>query len=429
MPIMNNLSFLNDANANSSRITNVADPMAAQDVVTKSFLESQLTYDAYVGTGQEFTELNVAITAGRKNIGIKSNTTETTSSSVVGSGSPIRVDWLGDYTVDLGDQQINTGGNNLYLRGLASRFLGGASNSITTAKTTGNVFVVISNTLYLEGLFVFAFSNAAGTKIMGNNSNVHVKDCFFHFPNQADCGFESIGSMTFENCRFRGSGTSTSGIIKDPDFSGSPTGALNINNCFLEGTGWSTTLPVINCTNRATNKSRIRNLVVNNVGTQPVILDAPALMENISSEDGQNININVKNDNTILNNLDLSAGTLDLADNSACVVDNVNCATLDMTDAGCDNTKLSNSRITNAVTIAGSRAKADNTTFLGGATVQSGADDNGFVNSQFGADGGGGALTLTIDSGSNRTRAAGCMTDAAISDSGTGTVTSANTVY
>ena len=47
----------------------------------------------------------------------------------------------------------------------------------------------------------------------------------------------------------------------------------------------------------------------------------------------------------------------------------------------------------------------------------------------FGADAGGGALTITVVAGSNRTRIVGCMTDAAISDAGTGTVTSANTVY
>jgi len=68
--------------------------------------------------------------------------------------------------------------------------------------------------------------------------------------------------------------------------------------------------------------------------------------------------------------------------------------------------------------------------FRGGATTGA-KDDVGFVNCKFGADAGSGSLTLTISSGADRTRVAACMTDAAISDSGTSSAISAdtNTVY
>ncbi len=61
--------------------------------------------------------------------------------------------------------------------------------------------------------------------------------------------------------------------------------------------------------------------------------------------------------------------------------------------------------------------------------IQSGSDDNSFVNCQVGAVGGGGADTFTIDSGSNRTIIGSSKTDDTISDAGTGSAIANNTVY
>src|SRR3990167_5169972 len=89
--------------------------------------------------------------------------------------------------------------------------------------------------------------------------------------------------------------------------------------------------------------------------------------------------------------------------------------------------KMTNGEVTSACTINGDRYCFTNVKFIGGATVPTGQDNNGFINCQFGADAGGGALTLTIDAGANNTRVLGSMSDAAISDAGTGTVTLGNT--
>jgi len=110
-------------------------------------------------------------------------------------------------------------------------------------------------------------------------------------------------------------------------------------------------------------------------------------------------------------------------------ISNVICDKIDLTDASCHNISISNVRLTSLLDIYGDRIKVSNCELLGGATIQSDADDNGFSNCQFGADAGGGSNTLTIASGANRTRVVGCMSDAAISDSGTDTELAANTIY
>ena len=68
-----------------------------------------------------------------------------------------------------------------------------------------------------------------------------------------------------------------------------------------------------------------------------------------------------------------------------------------------------------------------NSTINGAISIS--GNDTTISSSKIGADGGGGALTITVASGANRTIINGCRTDAAISDSGTDTVGIGNVVY
>jgi hypothetical protein len=68
-----------------------------------------------------------------------------------------------------------------------------------------------------------------------------------------------------------------------------------------------------------------------------------------------------------------------------------------------------------------------NCVFNAGVTI--GGNNNTLSSCKAGADGGAGANTITISSGANDCVIIGCKTDAAISDSGTGTILTSNSVY
>jgi len=94
-----------------------------------------------------------------------------------------------------------------------------------------------------------------------------------------------------------------------------------------------------------------------------------------------------------------------------------------------DGARFSNCRINDDWTMAGDRNVFTGCHLGGDFTVSSGANDNAWIGSQIGIDAGGGSTTITVQSGSNRSRIVGCALDAAISDSGTDTVTIGNTLY
>jgi hypothetical protein len=152
---------------------------------------------------------------------------------------------------------------------------------------------------------------------------------------------------------------------------------------------------------------------------------------NVSCSSTAEFTIQLNGANTLLSNIRLAeqtGGSLAIVA-SDCYLSNVRgIDTFSITGTSRGNI-FKNCRFNTAVSLNGDENKYTNCHFVAGATVPSGANDNGFVNSQFGPLNGGGASTITIAASAFRTRIVGCMTDAAISDSGTGTATAANTVY
>jgi hypothetical protein len=111
---------------------------------------------------------------------------------------------------------------------------------------------------------------------------------------------------------------------------------------------------------------------------------------------------------------------------------NVECESLSLSNAGGDNGLFRNVRVTtNIVSVEGNNHQFLGCQFLAGVQIGTvaAASDNGFSGCQFGPDTSDSTTTLTINSNSNRTRAVGCRSCAAIVDSGTGSELGGNTVY
>lgn len=91
--------------------------------------------------------------------------------------------------------------------------------------------------------------------------------------------------------------------------------------------------------------------------------------------------------------------------------------------------QFSNCLLTSTVTTtaAGIFNQFDNCMITGSVTTA--GDDCSFSNCRVGAEGGGGATTITISAGADRTRVTGTATDDTISDAGTASALSNNTIY
>lgn len=280
-----------------------------------------------------------------------------------------------------------------------------------------------------------SFINIEGIKLDNNSTQTNcyisagtemIRNVKFEVPNVATGGFRVLkDGATYDNLHIVGGGTASEGAIH-----GNSNLAVTFNNITFSGVFKSSTVA-------ASVFDIGDDWTVNNVnfyhGTNPVHMTIEnATVSNVTVSGGQDLDITIDGAATAakLTNVDLLAGDIDLVATDGGSFSNVHTTGLiDVSDAGCTNNKFVNCRATTALVVAGDRNKFSNCDFIGGATANSGADDNGFVNSQFGVDGGGGALTLTINSTSNRTRVLGCMADAAIVDNGTSSELFGNTTY
>lgn len=307
--------------------------------------------------------------------------------------------------------------------------------------------------------------------VIDNNSTVDntpfsfglekISNVRFLLPNQDLGGFKTQTALVdnnspyYENIEFVGGGAACTGAFASAD---SETGSNLCNIAFTGTFKAATTPPTGSFTDEYVAVFRgcnITNIIFDYSGTSGfyfevcnvtnifygdsahitgflVDFNGSVRFSNLSGNDAITGSIFLTSGFNSIYNIELrGTGIFDLANTGSNEIANIfmPVGSIDVSDAGCANNQFTNCRMSDACTIGGDRNKFTNVEFLGGATVVSGANDNGFVNCQFGPDGGAGALTITVNAGSNRTRIAGSMSDAAISDAGTGTVTAANTVY
>ena len=252
---------------------------------------------------------------------------------------------------------------------------------------------------------------------------VDIVDVKYNVPNTTGCEIRAFTKgCILRGIHFVGGGSSTgNGLVVNTD---------NHATDLIFSGQWSTAIAALSIQD---NTSIVTNVTFNH-DTNKTLIDFRGMLSNVFSTQ-QPLDITLASvsgaDGSQLNNINLFGGTLDTVARGKLQINNVISigGTLDLSDASSANNLISNCKFDGALTVAGDRNKLSNCDFIGGASVSSGADNNGFVNCQFGADAGGGALTLTVVAGSNNTRIVSCMTDAAISDGGTGTTTSSNIVY
>jgi hypothetical protein len=133
----------------------------------------------------------------------------------------------------------------------------------------------------------------------------------------------------------------------------------------------------------------------------------------------------------IINSSNCGSAKISLADGSRCA----NLAGVGILDFGQDTSgPVSDARAediscTSVIDINDDRNVLIGVRCTSGYTVGASADDTEIIGGRVGPTGGGGASTITVAAGANRTRIVGVATDAAIVDGGTGTALAANTVY
>lgn len=372
-------------------------------------------YDATVGTsGADYTTLKGAIDASKVRILVIDDTTEAADIAVPAGGFLVYI--IAGATVTMGGYQFtyaqaadvtiegqgeidytHTGANELLFQ----------NSSYTTSKVIFNGITVDNNSSQ-DGCHL-----ADGVQI--------VDSIRWELSNNNNGGIESCKSGSrISNVEFVGGGSSCENACKTGE-----TNNVVWNNILFTGTfGNGSAIHV--------EEEGVLNNVVFNHDTNDVTLNinTSGQVSNVNVVGSQALNVAFTGSSGSLTNAFLNAGKVDPSGADYCKVVNVQTTgALDLSDTGSTNCLIENCKFDTALSCAGDRHKFVNCDFIGGVTVTADSNDCGFHNCQAGVDAGGGALTITITAGSNRTRLIGCMTDAAISDAGTGSVLLGNTVY
>ena len=438
----------------STPVVVYADPVTHRLLVDGCGAGDQ-AFDASVGTacGGTYATVKAAVDDNKKRILVLCDTTETANIDPPLATTDLLINIVPTATWNLATFIVtNTNPLDLTLQG------GGTLTYAYTVTNTRPFSLFDTDTLKINDLIIDNNSTVDNTPLSFGLE--HISNVRFLLPNQGRGGITTNGDIadlfasSYHDIEFVGGGTSCTSAFLSAD---SEAGA-NITNISFLGTFKPATSPPtgnfnteyvavfrgVNITNIffdyiGSSSFYFETSNVNNLfyGDQSLItgvlldLSFSNALSNFNGNDGITVSFFLDGFNQI-NNVSLRGTAIfDLDNSDQNLLSNILVGTgfIDMTDASCSENQLINCRMSAASSIGGDNNKFTNCEFVGGATVVSGANDNGFSNCQFGADAGSGVLTITVDAGSNRTRIVGCMTDAAISDAGTGTTTAGNAVY
>lgn len=387
-------------------------------ITFSNFVASIITrtgqFDATVGSsGADYSTVKAAIDAGKTSLCVIADTTETADIAVPSGGFTMFI--KSGKTVAMGDFQFTFAGvRNVFVYG---------QGAISYAFTTSKYLFSNSSTsiLVLDGITLDNNSTSSYSAISA--AIEHFNNIRIELPNTISGGIDASAKSYYSNIELVGGGTSCETAMNLPSDSSLAT------NIVLSGTfkaGASGDYAII-----VGRGSQLSNVFCKH-STNSLAIQVSGTISNLATDvSGQNILLFLSGTSQPkVFGAFLKAGDLDLTsvDNSY-VVNLTTTGSITNPGSAASNNVFLDCRVTGALTYGGVNGKFTNCEFLGGVTVPSGANDNGFVNCQMGADAGGGALTITVAAGANRTRIVGCMTDAAISDAGTGTVTAGNTTY
>lgn len=332
-------------------------------------------------------ELNTAISEANPMIYIDTDMTFTANKTLT-ADTEIK---LGpNVIVDFDDFYIETSLNVKF------RLCGEPASEINYANTSGNdvIFINGNHIIDIDGLIINEGATSNGGFIT-SDPNITIRNCTINFANN-NTNMILVGSdenMVFQNLVLNGGGASCQDKI---DLSGSPAGAAIFDNIYIDGTWVASPSFGLTFTGSANNIVTSATMAIRFYGCKASGVHQAAGQLDISATLG-------------------GGGTYSAISNFEC--DDLVSTTL---------ASFSNGRVAAAASLGSPNAMFTNVYFQSGVTVNA-VDDVGLVNCRCGS-GTGTGVTITVNAGSDRTRISGCTTDAAISDAGTGTVVSANTV-
>lgn len=425
-------SFLQPAAAGSLKTTGAdvdvsgGAPPAAGQVLTASsataaaFADAAASasiYDATVGSAPDadFSDISAAIADGKSSLLMLTDVTED-SDIVLAS----------DLAIDLDRFQLTMAANQFtYSAVFHVRIHGrgadtGAEISWAQTVATQRLFSNSAHPTSITRISGCTLDNDSAVVVTPLSSGVDdIEHVRMELPDDRQGGFSGVAGSSYRNVQLVGGGPLCFDGMKYTGGSESIASDIHVTG------QWSETLVGIDLED-----GNAAHFIFDHI-TNAMQMDVDTtVLSNVINRSAQALNITIKPSGVCsLSNVHMNSGTLDIGGSWSRFSNVRSTGLLDLTDANADNHVFVNCKFDAAMVVAGDRNKFANCDFIGGVSVPSGADDNGFSNCQAGADAGGGAGTITISAGANRTRVLGCMTDAAISDSGAGSALAGNTVY
>lgn len=420
-------AVLDDDTMATASATTIATSESIKAYVDAQAANAELTiFDASVGaTGADYTTISGALAASKNRLLVLDDVTETSDCAIPAAGLFIYI--LKGKTLAMGTFGFTCAAARRptiigqdQSSGLSYGY--GSEKYLVAGSTFANHVIfdtlTITNTSSVADCYLVDGSS-------GNDGTERYSNLKIVLPNAADGGihFWSDNGIA-ENIHLVGGGTTCSEGMSNSG------GNQQVSNIRLSGTFVASASGAAAILTGGT----LNGLFIDHAGDTAITLAGGLSGGGIYLNGNGTMTTTVLtlNDNVQLSNVNLigpGSGTRTIDINGSDVaLSNFYTDTLTQDTARAD-AKLTNGQVVAAYTANGDRWAYTNVDFIGGATVPTGQDNNGFFNCQFGADAGGGALTLTIDAGSNNTRVVGCMSDAAISDAGTGSVLTANVVY
>ena len=361
-------------------------------------------FDATVGaTGADYTTISAALAASKRKLLIVDDVLETSNCAIPATGLVIYI--LSNKVIDFATNSRKFTAAGAYHLNISGDNRDGSE--IDYAFSSPDYLVDgASAIVQFQNVTVYNDSSSDDTPVCNPTAEQYYLNVRVLCPDHDFAGISAYSfRSSFDTVEINGGGTSCANALDIED-------GATLSNILISGV-FSATLSGIFFA-----PATIANLVCAQIGVMVVDFGGECEVSGFTNYQGD-ITMHCGN-NVHISNIEGSGTTVDFQSGDRIKITNGNVQAIDVSDSNGVNGLLSNLRITDAVAFGGDRFKASNCDFIGGASVSSGADDNGFSNCQFGADVGGGALTLTIDAGANRTRVSNCMSDVAIVDNGTG---------
>jgi hypothetical protein len=376
-------------------------------LATTAFVQAAV-FSATVGPTGNYSTYKAAVDAGEPYIFIIGNTTETASTDL--SSSVVNLFFNGA-NVSFGTNSVTFSASNI---GVNMSGEGKMSFAHTTAvdcfqpgAQTGITIDVLNVELDNSG------STANGAEFTNSaNIDVRITNSTVRFPNVDSGGFSNLSNKSlFKGCDLVGSGTLCNNAINDFEAS--------FDDCKMSGT-YTGGGEAIN--SGGTKVGRIQRLTVETTNT--LRIRTSGKVEGVRTT-GSSVKITAARNNVIVKDALLVSEDIDLQDKIECVIDGVDTSgRLDMSDAGCELTKVSKSNFGSIGSIGTPNVLGSAYNEFVAVTVTTGfsvgTDLNGFTSCVVGdiTTGGTGA-TITFSSTSSGNTAMGCKTDVIIVDNGT----------